>query len=477
VARTAQARHFKPAVISGSLYKLTTVAGATANNATIARYAAGGLSSSRRFTPLAAATADVAVPTVGTAAANFGWRDDVAENAADQVRYAAGTWGATIRYRRSGQALEVDQAAKVTVIFYRVSSAGTFVAELARVTSATITYTVTVQSLALTTASIGPFTFSAGDKVQVEVYVVTEAAGVAAAPTVATDLWLTIDESSTSSRVGTLPTYDILYARGIADTAAATDALIRAGSYARAIADTAPATHAVTRAASFPRAISDSAPATHDVTRAGTFARAIPDSAPATHALTRVGTFARSIPDTAPATHAVTRAGTFARALADTAPATHAVTRSVSFPRAIADSAPASHAVGRSAGIFARSIADSAPAVDTLARLITYGRFIDEEIGTVAVDPVRTVGRRIAGVARDTAGTPVAGALVKLVRQADDRVVRSMTTPAGGAYSFDRDILDVAGRDGVGYYVISYVDGSAPQIHGVSDRGLLPELI
>ena len=411
MARTAQLRYFKTVAVSGSVYKLTTVAGTTANNATIARYVVGGLTSARRYTPLAVATADVSPPTVGATQGNSGWRDDVAENASEQVRYAAGVWTTTVRYKRSGQLAEIDQSAKITVIFYRVTTSGTFVAELGRVTSAELTHTTTVQTVALSTASIGPFTFNAGDKVQIEVYVQTFAAGLAAAPTVATDLWLAIDESSTSSRISAVPVYDILYARGVADTSAATDALIRAVTTARAIADTAPATDVLTRAVSFPRAI------------------------------------------------------------ANTAPASDALGRVLAFARAIANTAPATDAVTRSAGTFARSIANTAGATDALARLLTYGRFLDEEIGTTAVDPVRTPGRKIEGVARNSAGTPVAGAIVKLVRQADDRVVRTMTTVAGGAYSFSRDILD----DKL-YYVSAFIEG-VPQTHGLTDRGLLPVLV
>jgi len=312
--------------------------------------------------------------------------------------------------------------------------------------------------------------------VQIEVYVeMLSAVGVPAAPAVATDLWTTIDESSTSSRIHAVPTYDILYARAVADTAPAADTLIRAATLARSIADSAPAADTLIRRLAFPRAIADSAPAADALTRSTVQARAIADSAPAADAVVRAWTGARAIADSAPAADTLLRRTVQARAMADSAPASDALTRRLAFPRAIADSAPAADTVIRSwSG--ARSIADSAPAVDSLIRLLTYGRFIDEEIGTTAVDPVRTVGRRIAGVVRNSAGTPVVGATVKLVRQSDDRVVRTQTSGAGGAYSFDRDILDTAGRDGLGYYVIAYLAG-APETHGVTDRGLLPILI
>lgn len=156
----------------------------------------------------------------------------------------------------------------------------------------------------------------------------------------------------------------------------------------------------------------------------------------------------------------------YTRATSDTAPVTSdATTRTVTFPRATSDTLATSDAVTRTVRL-ARSTADSAPAADAATRQLIYVRRVYD--GAPADPPVLYPTKAIAGVVRDGTGTAVAGATVKLVRQSDDYVCQQQTSAADGSYSFPRDTFDTAA-----YYVLAY-KGTAPQLHGVTDRGLTP---
>ncbi|MCA1569755.1 MAG: hypothetical protein LC798_05420 [Chloroflexi bacterium] len=83
--------------------------------------------------------------------------------------------------------------------------------------------------------------------------------------------------------------------------------------------------------------------------------------------------------------------------------------------------------------------------------------------------PLNAPLKAITGVTRDTAGAIVGSCTVKLFRQSDDVQVGVVTSHATtGAYSFTR-----GGDDPNSYYVLAYKTG-APEIHGVTDRGLTP---
>lgn len=83
--------------------------------------------------------------------------------------------------------------------------------------------------------------------------------------------------------------------------------------------------------------------------------------------------------------------------------------------------------------------------------------------------PITNPTKAISGIIYGPGDDPVADAVVILFRQADDVYVAQSTTDAGGAYSFPRDETDTAE-----YYVLSYKPNAIPQIHGMSDRGLVP---
>lgn len=98
-------------------------------------------------------------------------------------------------------------------------------------------------------------------------------------------------------------------------------------------------------------------------------------------------------------------------------------------------------------------------------------------IGTVTIGgggtpdyPVTTPTKAIAGtVIHHETAVPVVGATVRLYRVSDDLMCQTTTSAAGGAYSFVRDAAD----PNTYYTTATYLDG-ATQVHGISDRGLVP---
>lgn len=582
--RTQVVRNFRTADVLAGVDAIDTGTEAS-NSASIARFTAGGVVTSRRWAAGSATGPSAAVPTVGTAFGNQGWRETAPLDAGAQTIIEAITHTITLRCRRSGQTLEVDQNSDVTVILYRADSSGGFQAELGRAT-VRFTWTTTATDRAFAIA-LGATTLNPGDRFHIEVYVVTlNVANVATAPAVATDLILQVG-ASTDSRISGFnyttqftraaaddgaaadvatkaltatraladaspaaeaTTRALTAARTVADSAPADDALVRVLTGSRALADSAPADDALERFVTVNRAFGDSAPASDAVTRAATFPREVTDTAPASDAATRQLTAgrnpaddapaddavtratvnsrqladsapaddsvarqltgarsvadsapaddattrqliasrnvddsapasddvvratvsARQLSDAAPADDAATRALTAARSVSDSAPASDATTRGVTFNRAAADAAPADDAVERSL-IASRALADTASASDALERFLTYGRNLRDNIGPSADDPVDIPTRKIEGVVRDSQGNPINGAIVKLFRQGDDRAVQQMTTAANGVYLFMRDLFDTNT-----YFVISYKEGTTPQLHGVSDRDLEP---
>lgn len=96
--------------------------------------------------------------------------------------------------------------------------------------------------------------------------------------------------------------------------------------------------------------------------------------------------------------------------------------------------------------------------------------------GRIAFQPgesdftVSQPGKTISGHVYTASGGPVAGATVVLFRQRDNYLSATTTSNASGIYTFQRDR-----RDTEIYYAVAYslVNG-ATQIHGVSNRGLVP---
>lgn len=75
----------------------------------------------------------------------------------------------------------------------------------------------------------------------------------------------------------------------------------------------------------------------------------------------------------------------------------------------------------------------------------------------------------VAGTIYDHLGAPVSGATVKLFRVRDDFMCQETTSAADGSYAFVRDNTDPNT-----YYVVAYAVAGVTQIHGTSDRDLIP---
>jgi hypothetical protein len=429
-------------VISGSVYKLEETAGAGADDSTVVRYLPAGTTTWRRFKPQVVNSADTSPPAVGSAPTNEGWREDVSVSPSESFTSDDnGSWPMVIRYKRSGQVGEIDQQAQITMVWYRVSSSGAFIAEVGRATSGFVTFTTATQTLNFALAGIGFITWNAGDKIQVEVYVRTFAAGVPSAPAVATDLILRNGEAAgTGTRIAP-PTYRLNYVRTLADTASASDAVTRLWTGARTLSDSAPATEVVARVALFPRALADSAPSSDSLARQTVQSRAFADTATAADALTRQFVGSRALADSAPAMDVVTRGFIGSRSIADVAAASDAIARMVVFPRSLADSAPASEAIGRFwSG--SRSMVETVDGSDALSRVFIQQRFLEDNIGPsggVVIDhyvPVLSyhvaVDREaIVALAREGAASTATDAVASLANDPVASVATSVLVEVG----------------------------------------------
>lgn len=78
--------------------------------------------------------------------------------------------------------------------------------------------------------------------------------------------------------------------------------------------------------------------------------------------------------------------------------------------------------------------------------------------------------KHIFGKVYDRYDAIVPGATVLLIRQFDNLLIATQTTNAEGAYVFNRRSDDTDE-----YYTVAYsIAGGTTQIHGTSDRGMVP---
>lgn len=132
--------------------------------------------------------------------------------------------------------------------------------------------------------------------------------------------------------------------------------------------------------------------------------------------------------------------------------------------------------VGTAAGLGSASAQASSVAgsVGTASGFGTAAGVMSSVLGTVGTVgtgdwPLNEPTKSISGVTRSSAGGVVESAIVKLFRQSDDLLVATTTSDSTtGAYSFER-----GADDPHSYFVLAYREG-APEIHGVTDRGLVP---
>jgi hypothetical protein len=111
-------------------------------------------------------------PSAGNATANTGgYRTLTSQSlsgtsATGQLVYNNANWSVRIRYSRSGGS---NATAAVTAIIYRMNSSGTFVEEIGRVTSSSLTFTTTTQTATLT-FNPGSKTVNHGDVLQIDLF-------------------------------------------------------------------------------------------------------------------------------------------------------------------------------------------------------------------------------------------------------------------------------------------------------------------
>lgn len=80
--------------------------------------------------------------------------------------------------------------------------------------------------------------------------------------------------------------------------------------------------------------------------------------------------------------------------------------------------------------------------------------------------PTKTISGRVF----DRNKNLVSGATVLLLRTSDNQYVAQMTTGSSGTYVFLRDAADP-----FTYYTVAYsLAGGTTQVHGTSDRGMVP---
>lgn len=467
MARTSKARVFRSTRTAPNVSPaadLTTAFGAGANNTTTAPFAAG--QTAYRFNPAAAGSAGVSPPAAPSTATGNGWRDTVAENASETVRYAAGTWTIKARLNKTVMTVNASVTVRLTVIVYRVTSAGAHVAELGRVVFAdtalpTVNAAVTVTG-GFTTGAVT--TFNAGDKVQVEAYVENIISGAPGAVVTAYTVAFVLDEASADGASFTaMPAYDLIYTRsavepatplttdsttrvarlirGAADTAPASDAVGRVAARPRALTDSATASDAVSRLAVRPRAAADSAPASDSVVRTAVRAKAVADNASATDVVVRVAARHRAVTDNAPAADVVARTAARPRSVADSAPANDAVVRTSVRSRAVADSAPVSDAVDRTAYRF-RALADAAAAADTVNRTAVRTRPVsDSAPATDTLARFAATFRAVADAAPANDGTD---RVINYVRAVIDNIGPTGEGGGGEAPVTPEDIANIA---------------------------------
>lgn len=195
----------------------------TPNTVTGASFGIGRAST--RYVPNHASGTGVSntLPAQGTAPSGEGWRDAIAENANESVRYEAGTWTMRFRLKKTGQAVQIGENFFITWILYRVTAAGGVPTgapnngEIGRVSSASTAIAldpITVTTSFNTAASL---TLGPGEKFHVEVYAQNTELGNVGDPTAEWTLTMHLDQSAANdaTAISVIPRYTILASRNV----------------------------------------------------------------------------------------------------------------------------------------------------------------------------------------------------------------------------------------------------------------------
>lgn len=369
--RSSAVKNFRTTDITADVDALATGT-ETSNSATIARFAAGGTVSSRRFDPGTATGPSAAVPAAPSTAAQMGWRESAGIQSAQPITVIAQTIQVTLRVRRSGQAIEVDQNSDVTVILYRVSSTGTHLAELGR---ATIRFTWTTTAVdQVVPVPVAATEFNADDRLQVEVYVVTltAATNLVAAPAVATDLIIQVGASTDSRTPGI--NYFIRYSRSDSVNGPATAAFSRRVVGSRSFSVSGPSTVAFSRLIAGARSFSVNGAATVAFTRRLLLLRPTSVSGVATVDFARSLVLARFLSVSGPSTVSTMRSIVASRSYSVSGAATAVFSRQLLLARSMSVTGTATAAFSRFIA-YLRSYSVNGPATVDFARSIVLSRF------------------------------------------------------------------------------------------------------
>jgi hypothetical protein len=443
-------RPFRSTVIASKVLTAGTAYGTTAVHSVVS-YAAAGSITTTQFDPTVQSgtttSANRVPPSVGGAKTDWGWRDNPAVSASEGIQVPAGTWTVTIRYLRSGVTLEAAIDGVFTVVAYRVTSAGTQVAEIGRGSSAIVSSIATTAASTTVPISGANTIFNPDDRVQYEVYFQSYLLGSPTAPAAQTNIWVNFEGASGNTcELTSAPAYSQYLFRSHATTTTPTVAATRKITAARSFATTTTPTVAKAQALTAARSFA--------TTTTPTVAR---------------GPFTIDLKDSR---LAVTTTPTPAMAKVPGKRAVVTTTPTVALRRALTK---IPYAVTTTPTV---TLGRALIAARTFAVTTTPTPRLRLDIPEVALDRIVVGGpadysgssptKSISGIVRDSTGTPYVGATVKLIRESDGYVAATTTSTTGGAYTFTRDAADPNT-----YYVVAYEDTGTPT-QGISARALTP---
>lgn len=461
---------------------LVTTFGTTPNNTTVAAFPLAG-ASGFRWSPNAAAAAVNPPAAPAVAVAGIGWRDTVAEDALEQITYAAGTWTMRTRLNKTVMTINASVTVRVTAIIFRVSSAGVFMEEIGRVVFADTALATVGAPVSVTGSFTGAATvFDAGDKVQVEVYVQNIVAGAPAAAVAAYTVAFVTDETNANSGSGftAIPAFTTQFVRvpsdGSQDATTADAPVERFFKGERESIELIPTTLALDRVYKSFRDLVETVPVGADtLDRFYKGSRDNSESVPTSSTLSTAFKGERSIMESIPTSHPVpARKFTGTRAPGEeTYPTTDDVpVRVYRAVRPVSETYATTHPAPERKFVGGRNNSEPIPTVDVIDRSVKQRRFLEEYPTGVTPDYTVTFPtKQITGIVRDSAGTPVAGITVKLYRDLDDRAVQTTVSAGDGRYTFLRDMFDP-----YTYYVGAYEE-VGEKTEGITERGLAPTLI
>lgn len=383
-----------------------------------------------RVTPFKATSTGVAVPAVGAAASNVGWRLPLlaanADNGEPRV-ILAGQYQLVLSATTGTYALlAASPSYVVTAIAYKIGTGGAST-EIGRGTSTVTVAATTTQTFTAVFNLGSDVTLQPGETIQVEFYFRGQATANA------------LNQVTNNTVI-----FNVGAQTGINLPADLVTVATRTGM------DTAPtSTDTATRTQT-------------DVRRSGE-AESVPvDSTSRLVTTSRIGT------GTLPLTDSATSSETYPRTGADAAAATSdtALRTQTDYRRATDALQLIQDVATRRTADFRRAAANLDVVLGQAFKLVTYGRSVRHQF-SAGDDPLVDPTRWITGTVRTSDNIPYAGASVYLVRD-DDVVVAETTSAADGSYAFARNSFDSST-----YYVAAFTDGPTPR-EGVTERGLVP---